>query len=119
MVDDVHLIDQDEAIVLSLAHFLKSLPEWLHVVLLSRRTPKLPIDRLRARGQLGEVAFAELRFSDEEAEELLARLVPSIAQDEVREVVGGLAAGLQDSSSPRSRRARTGTTKHPAARRRA
>ena len=98
VIDDVHLIDQNEAIVASFALFLKSLPEWLHVVLLSRRTPKLPIDRLRARGQLGEVAFAELRFSDEEAEELLVRLVPSIAQDELSVVVGvagGWAAGLQ------------------------
>ena len=98
VVDDVHLIDHDEAIVASLAHFLRSLPGWLHVVLLSRRTPKLPIDRLRARGQLGEVAFAELRFSDEEAEELLVRLVPTIAQEELTAVVGvagGWAAGLQ------------------------
>ena len=120
VVDDVHLIDQDEAIVVSLAHFLKSLPEWLHVVLLSRRTPKLPIDRLRARGQLGEVAFAELRFSDEEAGELLARLVPSIAQDELREVVGvagGWAAGLQLTAlAARSEQAQPSTPPHSGAR---
>ena len=98
VVDDVHLIDHDEAIVASLALFLGSLPEWLHVVLLSRRTPKLPIDRLRVRGQLGEVSFAELRFSDEEAQELLVRLVPSIVREDLTEVVavaGGWAAGLQ------------------------
>jgi LuxR family maltose regulon positive regulatory protein len=120
VVDDVHLIDQDEAIVVSLAHFLKSLPDWLHVVLLSRRTPKLPIDRLRARGQLGEVAFAELRFSDEEAEELLARLVPSIAQDELRDVVGvagGWAAGLQLTAlAARSEQAQPSTPPHSGAR---
>ena len=120
VVDDVHLIDHDEAIVASLALFLKSLPGWLHVVLLSRRTPKLPIDRLRARGQLGEVAFAELRFSDEEAEELLVRLVPSIAQDELSLVVGvagGWAAGLQLTAlAARSEQAQPSTPPHGGAR---
>ena len=66
------------------------------------------VDGYRARGQLGEVAFAELRFSDEEAEELLVRLVPTIAQDELTAVARlWPAAGPQDSSSPRSPRARS------------
>lgn len=120
VLDDIHLIDHDEAIVASLALFLRSMPGWLHVVLLSRRTPKLPIDRLRARGQLGEVAFAELRFSDEEAEELLARLVPSMAQDELRVVVGaadGWAAGLQLTAlAARSEQAQPGSPPHSGAR---
>ena len=120
VLDDVHLIDHDEAIVASLALFLRSIPGWLHVVLLSRRTPKLPIDRLRARGQLGEVAFAELRFSDEEAEELLVRLVPSMARDELRVVVGaadGWAAGLQLTAlAARSEQAQPGSPPHSGAR---
>ncbi|WP_421741606.1 LuxR C-terminal-related transcriptional regulator [Cellulomonas sp.] len=98
IIDDVHLVDDDEGTVRSMALFLTSVPAWLHVVLLSRRTPKLPIDRLRVRGQLSEVQFAELRFSPEEAECMLARLDASLAQDEVGEVVdraGGWAAGLQ------------------------
>ena len=120
VVDDVHLIDHDDAVVASLALFLKSLPGWLHVVLLSRRTPKLPIDRLRVRGQLGEVAFAELRFSDEEAEELLVSLVPSLQGEELREVVGaagGWAAGLQLTAlAARSERAQPGSPPHSDAR---
>jgi len=98
VIDDLHLVDHDDAIVSSLALFLRSLPEWLHVVLASRRTPQLRIDRLRARGQLGEVRFSELVFSRGEAEELLVRLTPSLAHEEVSAAVGlagGWAAGLQ------------------------
>lgn len=98
VLDDLHLVDDDEALVDSLAQFLGGLPGWLHVVLLSRRTPRLPIDRLRARGQLAEVHFAELRFSPEEAEEMLSCLEASLDEDEVGVAVeraGGWAAGLR------------------------
>ena len=63
VLDDLHLIDGDEASTVSLGLFLVHLPEWLHVVVLSRRDPNLPIDRLRGRGQLSEIRFAELRFA--------------------------------------------------------
>ena len=113
IVDNVDLVEDDEAIMTSLALFLSSLPEWLHVVLLSRRTPKLPIDRLRARGQLGEVHFIELRFSDEEAEEMLNALASSLTEEEVTEAVArasGWAAGLQLTAlAARSRQAQAGS----------
>jgi len=98
ILDDVHLIDDEEAVGAFLSQLLRFLPPWLHIMLLSRRTPKLPIDRLRARGQLTEVRFAELRFSVEEAEELLVRLAPSLDEDRLRAAVGrtdGWAAGLR------------------------
>jgi LuxR family maltose regulon positive regulatory protein len=116
VLDDIHLIDHDEAVVASLALFLQSLPEWLHVVLLSRRTPKLPIDRLRVRGELGEVHFAELRFTDAEAEELLTTLAPAMAEQDVCAVVGracGWAAGLQLTAlAVRSAEAQPGAPAH-------
>lgn len=98
VLDDIHLVDDDDVLVDSLAHFLTALPDWLHVVLLTRRTPKLPVDRLRVRGQLVEVHFAELRFSPEESEEMLVCLQASLGHDEVSAAVdraGGWAAGLQ------------------------
>ena len=98
VLDDIHLLDDDDTLVDSLAQFLAALPDWLHVVLLTRRTPKLPIDRLRARGQLVEVHFAELRFSPEESQDMLACLQASLGHDEVSTAVdraGGWAAGLQ------------------------
>ena len=98
VVDDLHLVDDIEEVATSLALFHQHLPPWLHVVALSRREPALPVDRLRARGQLGEVRFAELRFSSDEASELLARLAPSLSEAEIEDAAEGIdgwAAGLQ------------------------
>ena len=97
VIDDLHLVDDDDAAA-SLALFLQHLPTWLHVVLLSRREPILPVDRLQGRGQLGEVHFAELRFSHSEACEMLTRLVPALSEDQIDATAthaAGWAAGLQ------------------------
>jgi LuxR family maltose regulon positive regulatory protein len=89
--------------------FLHHLPPWLHVVLLSRRDPVVPIDRLRASGQLGEIRFVELRFSAGEASDLLSRLAPSLSEEQVTATanhVDGWAVGLQMAAlATRSRRA--------------
>jgi len=97
VVDDLELVD-DEPVTASLRTFVQRLPGWLHVVLVSRRVPQLPVDRLRARGMLGEVRFPELRFSDAEASEMLARLAPAMPADRVDEMsrqAEGWAASLQ------------------------
>ncbi|MFC7877538.1 LuxR C-terminal-related transcriptional regulator [Isoptericola sp. NPDC057391] len=97
VIDDLELVG-DEAVAASLSEFVRLLPRWLHVVLVSRRTPRLPVDRLRARGLLGEIHFAQLRFSDDEAAEMLGRLAPGMPADEVGELArraGGWAASIQ------------------------
>ena len=98
VVDDLQLVDEVEAVAASLSLFVQHLPGWLRVVAASRRAPRLPVHRLRARGQLGEVHFAELRFSFDEAAAMLTRLVPSLEPDLVREAAaraGGWAASIQ------------------------
>ncbi len=98
VVDDVQIVDDEDDVATSLARFLEHLPSWLHVVLLSRRDLKLAQDRMRARGQLGEVHFAELRFSSDEAKRLLSRLAPSLSAETVDAAVAsaaGWAAGLR------------------------
>ena len=98
VLDDLQLVDEDEAVAGPLAQFALHLPTWLHVVLSSRREPKLPLGRLRARGQLGELHYAELRFSHDEAIELVSRLLPSMPADQVEAVAeqaDGWAASLQ------------------------
>ena len=49
MIDDLHFVDDDDAVMASLSYFLKELPASVRAVLASRRLPKLPLDRLRAR----------------------------------------------------------------------
>jgi LuxR family maltose regulon positive regulatory protein len=98
VIDDVHLIDEEDAVASSLAVFVQHLPAWLHVLAASRRAPRLPVHRLRARGLLGEVRFPELRFTEEEAARLLSHLAPSLAPDVragMAERAEGWAAGIQ------------------------
>jgi LuxR family maltose regulon positive regulatory protein len=112
VVDDFHVLDDDVAA--SVGHLLSHQPGWLSLVVASRRTPPLPIDRMRSRGQLGEVSFGELRFSSDEATQLLANLTPSLAHDRVEAMVAradGWAASLQLAAlAARSARARHDVT---------
>jgi LuxR family transcriptional regulator, maltose regulon positive regulatory protein len=97
VVDDVHIVDADPLVVESLALFLQHLPPWLRVVALSRRDLPLPLDRLRARGQLAEIRFPALRFTRDEASDLLSQLAPSLAEDQIdaaAERADGWAASL-------------------------
>jgi len=98
VIDDAHAVDDDDRVAESLAAFLQHLPPGLHAVAASRRDLALPLDRLRARGQLREVRFGELRFTPDEAHDLLSRLAPSLAGDQLDAAVGragGWAASLQ------------------------
>ena len=64
--------------------FVEHKPDWLHLLLLSRRRPALPVDRLRASGQLADVSFDALRFSEREAIcELLTGLCPDSAPEDL------------------------------------
>ena len=55
--------------------------------------PKLPLARLRARGQLSELHYAELRFSHHEAIELVSRLAAVDAGRPSRGCGGASPAG--------------------------
>ena len=96
VIDDLHLVD--DVVGPALAALAQHLPAWLHIIGLTRRDPLMPLERLRARNQLGEVRFAELRFSHDEASELLSRLAPSLPPERIEAVVvqaDGWAASLQ------------------------
>ncbi len=112
ILDDVHVL-RSAVTTESLALFVQHLPVWLHVMLLDRRDPLLPLDRLRVRGQLAELRFAELRFAPSEARLLLVRLAPDLTDTELEEAVvhtDGWAAGVQlIGLAARSARARDGT----------
>ncbi len=66
VLDDYHVIDA-EPIDRALTFLLDHLPPQLHLVITTREDPRLPLPRLRARGQLTEVRAAGLRFTVEEA----------------------------------------------------
>ena len=70
VLDDYHTIDA-RAVDQALAFLLEHLPPQMHLVITTREDPKLPLARLRARGQLSELRAADLRFTISEAAEFL------------------------------------------------
>jgi ATP/maltotriose-dependent transcriptional regulator MalT len=70
VLDDYHAIEEQrchDAVGL----ILDQAPDQLRIVLSTRADPPLPVGRLRARGELGEIRASRLRFSRREAEQLL------------------------------------------------
>lgn len=69
-LDDYQVIDA-AAVHESLTFLVEHRPPQLHLVVLSRADPALPLARLRATGQLAEVRADDLRFSVDETQTLL------------------------------------------------
>lgn len=65
VLDDFHAI-QEPAILALLQGLLAHQPTGLHLALVTREDPALPLARLRARDQLTEVRAADLRFAQAE-----------------------------------------------------
>jgi LuxR family maltose regulon positive regulatory protein len=65
-LDDYHVITNPQIHPI-LAFLLDHLPPHLHLAILTRADPPLPLARLRARGHLAEIRAANLRFTDDEA----------------------------------------------------
>jgi LuxR family maltose regulon positive regulatory protein len=66
VLDDFHVIEARE-ITEGLAYLLDHLPPRVHLVVVTRSDPPLPLARMRARGELVEVRSADLRFTTDEA----------------------------------------------------
>jgi LuxR family maltose regulon positive regulatory protein len=97
VLDDYHLVT-DVACHQALTFFLDHLPGNVHLIVSTRADPVLPLASMRARGELAEIRVGELRFTTEEASELLnstMRLHLSPAEvDGLAERTEGWAAGL-------------------------
>jgi LuxR family maltose regulon positive regulatory protein len=65
ILDDYHLITE-AAIHKALVYLLNHPPLKMHLVLITRSDPPLPLSRLRARGQMVELRADDLRFTIEE-----------------------------------------------------
>ncbi len=98
VLDDYHVIEAP-AVDQALTFLLEHLPAQLHLVLTTREDPRLPLARLRARGQLTELRAADLRFTPVEAGEFLnAAMGNSLPAEHVAALeqrTEGWIAGLQ------------------------
>jgi LuxR family maltose regulon positive regulatory protein len=98
VLDDYHVIDS-RAIDAGLAFLLDHLPPRMRLVVSTREDPRLPLARLRARGQLTELRAGELRFTSAEASEFLnQKMGLKLAVDDIAALENrteGWIAGLQ------------------------
>jgi LuxR family maltose regulon positive regulatory protein len=74
ILDDYHLIEA-RPIHDALTFLLEHLPPQMHLVIATREDPRLPLARLRARGQLTELRATDLRFTSSEAAEFLNQVM--------------------------------------------
>jgi LuxR family maltose regulon positive regulatory protein len=97
VVDDVHELGPEQALR-QLELLVMRAPPQLRFVLASRHDVRLGLHRLRLEGELTEIRAPELRFSLEEARELLAAAgvaLPEPALALLYERTEGWAAGLR------------------------
>jgi LuxR family maltose regulon positive regulatory protein len=74
VLDDYHLI-HTLPIHQQLAFLLEHQPLSMHLAIVSREDPPLPLARLRGRGQTTEIRQADLSFTEAEAVEFLRRVM--------------------------------------------
>lgn len=100
VLDDYHLI-QNKLIHEAVTFLLNHLPPGLHLIIISRSDPLLPLHRLRAQNQLLEIRAAELRFRLAETMALIVQdpeLKQSLAKEDIARLTArteGWAVGLQ------------------------
>jgi LuxR family maltose regulon positive regulatory protein len=74
VLDDYHLV-HTTPIHQQLAFLLEHQPPHMHLVIVTREDPLLPLSRWRVRGQMIEIRQADLRFTEGEAADFLQRVM--------------------------------------------
>ena len=74
VLDDYYTI-RGEAVHDFLSELMRHWSQCLHLVLISRSNPPLPLAKLRAKGQVGEIRTRDLRFTPEEAAAFLEKVL--------------------------------------------
>ena len=72
ILDDFHLINNQE-VISNFTYFTEHLPANIHLVILTRSDPSLPIAKLRSQNQLVELRLKDLSFSASEIHFLFNR----------------------------------------------
>jgi LuxR family maltose regulon positive regulatory protein len=98
ILDDYHVIENNE-VHETLNFLIDHLPTKMHIVILTRVDPALPLARLRANGDLVEIRAHDLAFGMNDAIEFLnTSMQLDLLEDEIKILMGrteGWIAGLQ------------------------
>lgn len=99
VLDDYHQISVESPVNTLLSLLSSRPPLNLHLVIITRRDPPLPMAAMRANGQVNEIGASELRFKPTEVRELLGEAVGLNVSDEtldnLERELEGWVAGLQ------------------------
>ena len=96
ILDDFHFL-QSAACREQVEFLIEHLPESAHLVIVSRADPGLRLGRLRASGRLAEIRAEQLRFTREEATEVLLAERVTVSTTSVEQLMGrteGWPAGV-------------------------
>ena len=98
VLDDCHLIE-DQTIYDSLTFLIENSPASLHLVIVTREDPFLPLARLMARDQMTQLRAKDLRFTKIEVADFLNRVMGlDLSEDDIAALdvrTEGWIAGLQ------------------------
>ncbi len=99
VLDDYHSITAGSPVNELMQHVLARPPAALHLVVITRRDPPIPLHLLRSRGQVNEIRMRDLRFDAAEARALLEGFLGCRVSDEaltcVEQELEGWVAGLR------------------------
>ena len=98
VLEDFHAITSKE-IMQGVSFLIQHLPDSLHLVLITRTEPELPLPLLRVRGEMLEIDTADLRFDQEETETFLQQEtqidISPLAIHQLLQKTEGWVAGLR------------------------
>jgi LuxR family transcriptional regulator, maltose regulon positive regulatory protein len=98
VLDDYHLITSN-VVHDAVYKLLQYLPTLLHLVIISRYEPPLPLSALRVRDLVAQVSSVDLRFTEKEVEEFLSRTMAlNLTPEQTKELATraeGWVGGLQ------------------------
>ncbi len=97
VLDNYQDVPADALLHDMLAVACAAIPDHVHVVVLSRGVSPAPLARLHANGMIARLGYDEIRFSGEEARELILASLPSLEPGDVLKVIercNGWAAGM-------------------------
>ena len=81
VLDDYHRIQRGSPVNDLLDEFLAYPPQGMHLVLLTRQDPSLPIATMRGRGLVTEIRASDLRFTPDEAAAFLGRMLNVVVDE--------------------------------------
>ena len=97
VIDDIHLVQEKQVYDL-LTELLRHPPQRMHLVLIGRRDPFLPISSFRAQGLMTEIRLQDLCFISAETKAYLEQVLGEQIKDAVAakwtEITEGWIAGL-------------------------